>query len=153
MRGLARGPLRKRVRPGAVAGLVERGAVGVRDLATDRRALLAATGWAAANWLLDVAVVVVLASTIGAGTPLTGVLLAYIVAQLAASVPLTPGGVGIVETAMVGALVGAGAPAAAATVTVLGWRLVSHWLPIVVGLALLPGLRNHAGQPTDPRTT
>ena len=39
---------------------------------------------------------------------------------------------------MIGALVTAGAPAAAATATVLGWRLVSHWLPIVVGLALLP---------------
>lgn len=68
-------------------------------------------------------------------------LLACVVAQLAAAIPLTPGGVGVVETAMIGVLVASGAPAAAATATVLGWRLVSHWLPIVVGLALLPSLR------------
>jgi uncharacterized protein (TIRG00374 family) len=55
-------------------------------------------------------------------------------------VPLTPGGVGFVEAAMTGTLVAAGSPAAAATATVLGWRLVSHWIPILVGLALLPTL-------------
>ena len=135
---LARGPLRHRLDPDVVAEGVRRGADGVRRLAADRRTLTTCSAWAATNWLLDVAVVVVLALTIGHGTPIAPILLAYIIAQLAASIPLTPGGVGIVETAMIGALVTAGAPAAAATATVLGWRLVSHWLPIVVGLALLP---------------
>lgn len=103
--------------------------------------LRTACGWAAANWLLDVAVLVVLAVTVGQGVPLSAILISYVVAQLAAAVPLTPGGVGIVETAMVGVLVASGAPGAAATATVLGWRLISHWLPIPVGLALLPTLR------------
>ena len=44
---------------------------------------------------------------------------------------------------MIGSLVAAGAPVAAATTTVLGWRLVSHWLPILIGLALLPTARGH----------
>lgn len=75
---------------------------------TDREALGLAAAWAAANWLLDV--VVVLAATVGKGTRLTAVLLAYVIAHLVAAVPLTPGGVGIVEAAMVAALVASGAP-------------------------------------------
>ena len=147
---LARGPLRRRLDPDAVAEGIRRGAGGVRRLAADRDTLITCTAWAAANWVLDVAVVVVLALTIGHGTPIAAVLLAYIIAQLAASIPLTPGGVGIVETAMIGALVTAGAPAAAATATVLGWRLVSHWLPIVVGLALLPTVTGRRAGPSGP---
>ena len=144
---IARGPLRRRLDPDAVADVVRRGAEGVRDLAADRRTVGISSSWAAANWLFDVAVVVVLALTIGYGTPLAPILLAYIIAQLAASVPLTPGGVGIVETVMIGFLVTAGAPIAAATTTVLGWRLVSHWLPILVGLALLPTVNGRRRSP------
>lgn len=108
--------------------------------------LARATAWALANWLLDVAVVFVLALTIGLGTPLSAILLACVVAQVAAAIPLTPGGVGIVETAMIGTLVASGAPATAATVTVFGWRPVSHWLPIPFGLLLVPTLGAH-GEP------
>jgi uncharacterized protein (TIRG00374 family) len=145
---IARGPLRRRLDPDAVHDAVLRGLDGVRQLAADRRTLTISALWAAVNWLLDVAVVIVLAMTIGHGTPLAPILLAYIIAQLAASLPFTPGGVGIVEAAMIGALVTAGAPAAAATVTVLGWRLISHWLPILVGLVLLPTLTGHRKHPT-----
>jgi uncharacterized protein (TIRG00374 family) len=147
---VARGPLRGRISPSGVAGVVRRGAEGIRKLARDRVTLVVSAAWAAANWLLDAGVVVALASTIGRGTPLLPILLAYVIAQLAAAVPLTPGGVGIVETAMIGFLVTAGAPAAAATTTVLGWRLVSHWLPILVGLVLLPTV-NHRRTPGRPR--
>jgi uncharacterized protein (TIRG00374 family) len=56
-------------------------------------------------------------------------------------VPLTPGGVGLVESAMTAALVAGGVPGGVAAASVLGWRLVSNWIPIGVGLALLPTLR------------
>jgi uncharacterized membrane protein YbhN (UPF0104 family) len=42
---------------------------------------------------------------------------------------------------MTATLIGAAAPPPSATATVLGWRLVSHWLPILIGLAVLPTLR------------
>jgi len=137
VRPLARGPLRGRLDPAAVATTVARAAGAVRALTLRPAALRGAAGWAAANWLLDIAALAVVATTVGRGTPLTALLLAYVLAQVVAAVPLTPGGVGVVETAMVSALVASGAPAAAATATVLGWRLVSHWLPIPVGLILL----------------
>ncbi len=136
--------LRARLDPTAIADGVGRGAANVRALATDPALLRRAALLATVNWVLDIAVVLVLAMTVGAGTPLTAVLVADVVAQIAAAVPLTPGGVGIVETAMVGALMASGAPAAAATTTVLGWRLISHWLPIPIGLALLPRLATPA---------
>ena len=137
---LARGPLKNRVDAEQVGDAVERALKAAGRLATDPRGLRRAGAWAAANWLLDVGALTVLAVTIGEGTPLGALLLAYVVAQLVAAVPLTPGGIGVVETAMTGVLVAAGAPGAAATATVLSWRLVSFWLPILVGLALVPTL-------------
>ncbi len=44
---------------------------------------------------------------------------------------------------MIGVLVGGGSTAAAATAATLGWRLVSHWLPVVGG----------TGRPADPWRT
>jgi uncharacterized membrane protein YbhN (UPF0104 family) len=135
---VARGPFRGWVEPAALGSLAATGLTSVRSVTGNRRALGTAAGWAAANWLLDAAVLGALAATVGDGTPLLAILLAYVIGQLLAAVPITPGGVGIVEPAMTGALLAAGAPAAGATATVLGWRLVSHWLPILVGLGLLP---------------
>lgn len=141
---VARGPLRRRLDPDRISSGLGQGLTAVHGLLTTPSLLRRASAWAAANWLLDVAVVAVLAVTVGAGTPASAVLVAYVAAQMAASIPLTPGGVGIVEAAMVASLVAAGAPVAAATATVLGWRLVSHWLPIPIGLALLPTVMGRA---------
>lgn len=148
------GFLRRRLDLDGIRDGVQRGAANVLELATDPVVLRRAVLWAVLNWGLDIAVVLVLAMTVGAGTPLTAVLLAYVIAQLAAAIPLTPGGVGPVETAMIAALVASGTPAAPATATVLGWRLVSHWVPIPVGLSLLPTLslgQRSAGSGGDSR--
>lgn len=139
--------LEKRALPQRIANAVRSGLHNVQRLTSQPRVLVVTASWAAANWLLDAAVLGTVAVTLGAGTPLTALLLVYVLGQLAAAVPLTPGGVGVVEATMTAAFVAAGAPAAAATATVLGWRLVSHWLPIVVGVALLPTVR--AGESND----
>lgn len=141
---LNRGPLRGRVDPGRVASAVQTGLDKVNQLFSDPATLRRAAAWAGANWLLDLSALVVIAMVIGQGVPLSALPLAYVVAALSAAVPTTPGGVGVVEAVMVATLVGAGAPAGAATATVLGWRLISHWLPIAVGLALLPTLNGRA---------
>lgn len=57
--------------------------------------------------------------------------------------PLTPGGIGIVEGVLIPTLMGFGAPAQVALVGVLGWRLVSFWLPIPVGALSWLTLRRH----------
>jgi uncharacterized protein (TIRG00374 family) len=132
--------LRRRLDPVAAGKAVARAVDGIHDLLRDPRAVLRSLGLATSNWLADVAALAVVAVTVGRGTPLTAILLAYVIGQLAAAIPLTPGGIGIVETAMIGSLVAAGAPAGAATATVLGWRLFSFWLPIVAGFVVLPTL-------------
>ncbi len=129
--------------PVLAARAAEHAVRGVRDLLRNPRALCIGLGFAAANWLFDIAALTAVAVTVGRGTPLTAILLAYIIGQLAAAIPLTPGGVGILESAMIGSLVAAGAPVAAATATVLGWRLFSYWLPVLAGLGLLPTLPRH----------
>jgi hypothetical protein len=138
---VARGPLKNRVHPERAGAAVQRAVEGAGRLAHDRRGLTIAAAWASANWLFDFGALVVLALTIGEGTPVGALLLTYVVGQLVAAVPLTPGGIGVVETTMTGVLVAAGAPGGAATATVLGWRLLSFWLPVLVGLALVPTLR------------
>jgi len=151
--GAARGPLGRWVDPDEVAAGVATGLRSLQGLATDRRALAVAVGWAALNWLADLAVLMTLAASFGVGAAVLSAPVVYVIGQLAAAVPLTPGGVGIVETVMIGMLTTAGSSAAAATAAVLGWRLVSHWLPILVGLALLPSLLRQASGQGEPAAT
>ena len=61
------------------------------------------------------------------------VLLAYSAAGIVALVPLTPGGLGIVEASLAGLLVLAGVPAAQTFVATLAYRLASYWLPLLAG--------------------
>jgi uncharacterized protein (TIRG00374 family) len=62
------------------------------------------------------------------------VLLAYAAAGVVALVPITPGGLGVVEASLSGLLVLAGVPAAEAFVATLAYRLASYWLPLLAGL-------------------
>jgi uncharacterized protein (TIRG00374 family) len=60
-------------------------------------------------------------------------LLAYAAASILALIPLTPGGLGIVEAGLASLLVLAGVPSSAAFVATLAYRLVSYWLPVLAG--------------------
>jgi uncharacterized protein (TIRG00374 family) len=61
------------------------------------------------------------------------VLLAYAAAGIVALVPITPGGLGIVEASLSGLLILAGVPGAKAFVATLAYRLASYWLPLLAG--------------------
>jgi uncharacterized protein (TIRG00374 family) len=62
------------------------------------------------------------------------VLLAYAAAGIIALVPLTPGGLGIIEASLSGLLILAGVPGGKAFVATLAYRLASYWLPLLAGL-------------------
>ena len=96
----------------------------------DRRLLGRAVGWAVANWLLDAVVLWVLLLDLGVGVDLVRLFVAYGLANVMGVLPLTPGGVGVVEGLLVPGLVGAGVPADSAVLAVLAWRLINFWLPI-----------------------
>ena len=61
------------------------------------------------------------------------ILLAYAATAVIALVPLTPGGLGIVEASLSGLLVLAKVPSPAAIVATLAYRLVTYWMPVLVG--------------------
>jgi glycosyltransferase 2 family protein len=62
--------------------------------------------------------------------PLT---VAYAAANIASAIPLTPGGLGVIEVTLVAITVGFGAPRATAVIAVLGYRVVNYWLPLPPG--------------------
>jgi uncharacterized protein (TIRG00374 family) len=85
------------------------------------------------RWLFDFLTLLAALQAVDARPRLSLALLAYCAAQLLAQVPITPGGLGIVEAGMTGTLALAGVPAAAAAVAVLAYRMASYWLPLPVG--------------------
>ena len=72
-------------------------------------------------------------------------------------IPITPGGLGVVEGVLIPTLVGFHVPLGIATLGVLSYRLVNFWLPIPVGGAAYLSLRfgRRARQPdgVGPRRT
>jgi uncharacterized protein (TIRG00374 family) len=61
------------------------------------------------------------------------ILVAYAVAGIIGLIPITPGGLGIVEASLTALLTLAGTSAANAFLATLTYRLASYWLPLVVG--------------------
>jgi putative heme transporter len=132
------------------AGL-EQAAAALRTAARDGHGMTRAACFAAGYWLFDFAVLAAIALAATRGSPLAGLALAYVVGRVAAAVPITPGGVGVVETTMTAALVTQGMTAGPAAAVVLAWRLISRWLPIVVGLIVYLAAGTGSGpQPAEP---
>jgi uncharacterized protein (TIRG00374 family) len=75
------------------------------------------------------------------------VLLAYAVAGLLALIPITPGGLGIVEAGLSALLILAGVPGGDAIVATLAYRILSYWLPILVGPFAYAAFRLRYGAP------
>jgi len=66
-----------------------------------------------------------------------GVLIAgYGLPILAGKLSVLPGGVGVIEGGMVAIYAAIGVPAGIVVVTILGYRLLSFWLPVLIGFAL-----------------
>ncbi|MGH9078085.1 MAG: lysylphosphatidylglycerol synthase transmembrane domain-containing protein [Acidimicrobiales bacterium] len=105
----------------------------VAELAKEPRVLVRAVVWAALNWLLDAASLFVFVGAFGHWVNPDGLLVAYGLANVLAAIPVTPGGLGVVETVLTSTLVGFGTPRGVAILGVLAYRLVNFWLPIPIG--------------------
>jgi uncharacterized protein (TIRG00374 family) len=88
----------------------------------------------AGRWLFDFLTLEAALIALGVDTPLPLTLLSYAAAQLIGQLPLTPGGVGMVEAGLTGSLTLAGTSAGDAALATLAYRLVSYWLVMVAGL-------------------
>lgn len=136
------------VPPDGAQRLVESLAARLAALVGDRGLMAWTLTWASANWLLDAAALWVFLRAFGQTEGLQGMLVGYGLAGVLALLPLTPGGLGIVEGTLVSVLVGFGTPQANALLGVITWRLAEFWLPIPLAalsyLSLRTGtLRHH----------
>jgi putative heme transporter len=85
-----------------------------------------------------------------ATVPHSEAFLAWAIGRVITSLPLTPGGIGVVELGMIGTLVGFGASNAHVVAAVLLYRGVIVLPTLVIGLVSLPTLRRLAAAPVEP---
>lgn len=120
----------------------------LRDLLTavarDVRALHASRARVAALWggslafpAAHAAVVVAVSRAVHMTVPVSAVAVAYLFASTAAGWLPTPAGLGSLDAALGLTLVTAGASGVTAASAVLGYRLVTTWLPLIPGVAVL----------------
>jgi uncharacterized protein (TIRG00374 family) len=128
--------------------LVHRLAARLRTLLRDRRLLISAVSWAAANWLLDAGSLWVFVWAFGQRAGIDALLVSYGLANVLAAIPLTPGGLGVVEAVLTSSLVGFGTPRGVAILGVISWRLVNFWLPIPIGGLAYLSLKAEPESPT-----
>ena len=100
------------------------------------RQIVTIVAWGTANWLLDCTCFALMFPAVGSTIPWKGLLLAYGAGQLAAALPITPGGLGAVEGSITIALVAFGGDHVTTVDAVLMYRLISFWLVLVVGWSL-----------------
>jgi uncharacterized protein (TIRG00374 family) len=82
---------------------------------------------------------------------------AYAAANIASTIPITPGGLGVIEeVTLVAVTLGFGAPRPTAVLAVLGYRIVNYWLPLLPGavaylrLRLRPKAADQVDHPDPP---
>lgn len=116
----------------------------------DRRFLITTAGWAAANWLLDAAALWCVVTAFGHPLGPVGLGVAYGLANLFAAIPLTPGGLGVIEGVLLPVLTSFHTPHTDAVLGITTWRLLNFWAPIPIGLtALAITRRTHQPPSTD----
>lgn len=109
----------------------------VRTLHGKRARIAALWGGSLAFPAMHAAVLVAVVRAVHAPVPVSGVVVAYFFASTAAGWLPTPAGIGSLDAALGLALVTAGASGVAATSAVLGYRLVTAWLPLIPGVLVL----------------
>jgi uncharacterized protein (TIRG00374 family) len=129
-----------RVRPRVATSAAVAG-THLRLLLDDRMTLRACATWAIANWLLDAASLWVFLAAYGYRINPVALLIAYGTANLLAVLPISPGGLGIIEGALIPSLLAFGAPGGVAVLGVVSWRLFQFWAPIPVAGACYLSLR------------
>jgi uncharacterized protein (TIRG00374 family) len=108
-------------------------------------------GLALWNWVADCLCLAAALRATGAHVPWQGLFLAYGAGMTAASIGVTPGGLGIVEAALAAALVGAGLNGHHALAAVLVYRVISFWLVMASGWVVMAVLVR-TGKPQTART-
>jgi len=90
-------------------------------------------GFALLNWLYDCMVLVVSLVALHVPVPWRGIFVVYGLTQIAATIPITPGGLGVVEGGLVALLHAYGVPTEQAFAVTILFRIVSFWGLVPIG--------------------
>jgi len=116
-----------------IAARIERTLTRMREIPLGPRSTVAVVATATTVWGCDCLCLVCSFRAVHAGIPWHAVVLAYGVAQVVGSLPIVPGGLGIVEGSLAVVLVAYGVGQVTAVSAALAFRLVNFWLAIAVG--------------------
>jgi uncharacterized protein (TIRG00374 family) len=143
--------VRSSIDPEKVADTSKRLASLARSALTGR-AFAESAGFASADLLLDLLSLDLMFLAFRYQPGFGPLAVAYAAANIASAIPITPGGLGVVEVTLVAVTVGFGAPRPTAVLAVLGYRVVNYWLPLLPGAAAYLRLRlsPKAGDRTKP---
>jgi len=146
--------LRSSIDPEKVAQTSKRLVLLARSALTGR-AFLESYGFASADLLFDLLSLDLMFLAFRYQPGFGPLAVAYGAANIASAIPITPGGLGVIEVTLVAITVGFGAPRATAVIAVLGYRVVNYWLPLLPGAVAYLRLRlsvNAAGKakPSTP---
>ncbi len=122
-------------------GIVSQAGNSLAALGRDRRVLTESLLWASMNWILDAASLWCFVAAFGHFANPIELFAAYGIANVAGALPITPAGLGVVDSLTPLLLVSFGVTRNVATLGVLAWRLVNFWLPIPTGALAYASLR------------
>jgi uncharacterized protein (TIRG00374 family) len=120
----------------------------MREIPLSTGSAVGAVALATAVWFGDFLCLVCSFGAIHAAVPWDGVLLAYGVAQVAGTLPIVPGGLGIIEGSLAIILIGYGASRPSALAAAVIYRVISFWFAIAVGWISVGLIAHHRRQ--DP---
>jgi uncharacterized protein (TIRG00374 family) len=145
---------------GSVGARIDSTLVRMREIPLSTRSTAGIVAIATLVWFCDFLCLVCAFGAVHARVPWDGVLLAYGIAQVVASLPVVPGGLGIVEGSLAVILAAYGAGRIPAISAALAFRMVNFWLAIAVGWASVgvlarlgrrpAGASGHASEPHLP---
>lgn len=126
----------------------DRAAAGVRqvssrldELISDRPLLARVAFWGAMNWVLDMSALWVFLRAFGPSPDIDALIIGFGLVNVLAVIPITPGGLGIIDGGLPLAMVGFGMARSQALLGVATYRLAQYFFPIVLGGILYGSLR------------
>ncbi|MBV9794986.1 MAG: flippase-like domain-containing protein [Actinobacteria bacterium] len=135
---------------GDPASLVASSVSGLGSFVPHRSDVLWTVYSALRNWTFDLLCLAFSIKAAGVRVPWWGIVLAWAAGAGGSSLSLTPGGLGVVEAALTGALVALGVPAAPALTAVLIYRGITFWLAVAIGWTVYLVLRRTKPPATAP---
>jgi uncharacterized protein (TIRG00374 family) len=137
--------------PDRGAATLERWVGQLRSVRPGGRDWAVALTYGSGNWAFDAACLAAAAAAVGTrGLTLPVLLIAYSTGMAAAGISVLPGGIGLVDTAMVVAMVAGGVPAADALSAVLLYRLISLVAVVGAGWVVSAVAARRSRRPSSP---